>query len=125
MKKISNNFKQQLGAWGERQAEAYLIDHGLELLERNFRTLYGEIDLVMLQEDQLVFVEVKTRSNDAFGLPEESVTERKKEHLLQSAQQYLEDHPDSQLDWRIDVVSIRKKAGNDPVEIVWFENALA
>lgn len=120
-----NNFKQQLGAWGERLAEAYLIDQGLELLERNFRTSYGEIDLVMLQGDQLVFVEVKTRSSDAFGLPEESVTERKKEHLLQAAQQYMEDHPDSQLDWRIDVVSIRKKAGNDPVEIIWFENALA
>lgn len=120
-----NNFKQRFGAWGERQAEAYLVDRGLESLERNYRTEYGEIDLVMRQGDQIVFVEVKTRSNDAFGLPEESVTELKKAHLIQSAQKYMEDHPEILYEWRIDVVSIRGKRGSDPVEIYWIENALA
>jgi len=120
-----NNFRQRLGAWGEHQAEVYLLEHGMELLERNFRTRFGEIDLVMKQVEQLVFVEVKTRSNDKFGMPEESVTPRKQEHLIKAAEQYLMDHPESPSDWRVDVVSVRGKPGANPPEILWFENALA
>lgn len=119
------NFRQRFGAWGERRAEAYLTERGLEVLERNYRTPSGEIDLVMRYDDQIIFVEVKTRSNDAFGMPEESVTEVKKEHLLLAAEKYLDDHPEIQFDWRVDVVSIRGTQGSDQVEIVWFENALA
>lgn len=114
-----------MGAWGERQAEEYLLARGLVLLERNFRTRYGEIDLVMQHGDQLVFVEVKTRSNDKFGLPEQSVTPVKQEHLLLAAQQYLADHPDTPDNWRVDVVAIVGKPGVTPPEILWFENALA
>ncbi len=121
----TNNFRQRFGAWGERQAEAYLLEHGLLLLERNYRTPYGELDLVMSQDGQLVFVEVKTRSNDKFGLPEESITRAKQEHLQMAAQQYLADHPDLTADWRVDVVSIRVRPGKDLPEITWFENALA
>ncbi|MBA4398776.1 MAG: YraN family protein [Chloroflexi bacterium] len=121
----TNNFRQRFGAWGERQAEAYLLEHGLILLDRNYRTPYGELDLVMSQDGQLVFVEVKTRSNDKFGLPEESVTATKKEHLLMASQQYLADHPELPADWRVDVVSIRVRSGRDRPEITWFENALA
>lgn len=121
----TGNFKQRFGAWGEHQAETYLILQGLSLLERNYRTPYGEIDLVMQHGDRIVFVEVKARSSDAFGLPEESVTDRKMEHLVQAAQKYMEDHPECALDWRVDVVSILGKPGKVPPEIVWFENALA
>lgn len=121
----SGNNKQQFGAWGERQAEEYLTRRGLMVLERNFRTPSGEIDLVMRHNDQIVFVEVKTRSSEVFGLPEESVTELKKEHLLLAAQKYMEDHPEVPDEWRVDVVSIIRKRGSDPVEIIWFENALA
>lgn len=119
------NFKQRFGAWGERQAETFLSERGLEILDRNFRTPSGEIDLVMRHDDQIVFVEVKTRSNADFGMPEESITELKKAHLLLAAEKYLADHPEIQSDWRVDVVSIIGKPGRDPVEIVWFENALA
>ncbi len=118
------NFKQRFGAWGERQAESYLIERGLEVLDRNYRTPSGEIDLVMRHGDQVVFVEVKTRSTTDFGMPEESVTETKQEHLLLAAQLYLDDHPELNSDWRVDVVSIISKRGGGPVEIVWFENAL-
>lgn len=114
-----------MGAWGESQAEEYLIAHGLVLIERNFRTRYGEIDLVMQHEDQLVFVEVKTRSNVKFGLPEQSVTPVKQEHLLLAAQQYLADHPDASDNWRVDVVAIVGRPGVTPPEFLWFENALA
>jgi len=123
--KTGNNYRQVLGAWGERQAEAYLLERGLVLVERNYRTAYGEIDLVMQHASQLVFVEVKTRSNIGSNPPEEAVTARKQEHMLLSAQQYLEDHPVADPDWRIDVISIRGRRANRPVEIIWFEDALA
>ena len=121
----TNNYRQRLGAWGELQAENYLLARGLVLLERNFRTRYGEIDLVMQYEGQLVFVEVKTRSNIKFGQPEQSVTPLKQEHLLLAAQQYLVDHQDTTDNWRVDVVAIVGRPGVTPPEILWFENALA
>ncbi|HEY4693260.1 MAG TPA: YraN family protein [Bellilinea sp.] len=121
----ANNYRQRIGAWGERLAEKYLLDRGFELIERNYRTRYGEVDLVMRQADQLVFVEVKTRSNDTFGFPEDSVTPLKQEHLLLAAEQYLDDHPELPENWRVDVVAILGKPGATPPEIVWFENALA
>lgn len=123
--KTKNNYKQVLGAWGERQAEAFLLERGLVLVTRNYRTSYGEIDLVMQNGDQLVFIEVKTRSSINSNPPEEAVTARKQEHMLLSAQQYLEDHPEGNPDWRIDVISIRGRRANRPVEIIWFEDALA
>lgn len=123
--KTGKNYKQVLGAWGERQAEAFLMERGLVLVTRNYRTPYGEIDLVMQSGDQLVFIEVKTRSSINSNPPEEAVTARKQEHMLLSAQQYLEDHPDANPDWRIDVISIRGRRANRPVEIMWFEDALA
>jgi len=119
------NYRQMLGAWGEHQAEAYLLERGLILLERNYRTPYGEIDLVMKQGEQLVFVEVKTRLKVDSNPPEEAVTPRKQEHMLLSAQQYLEYNPEFTADWRIDVVSIRGRRANQPVEVTWFEDALA
>ena len=121
----ANNYRQRIGAWGERLAEKYLLDRGFELIERNYRTRYGEVDLVMRQADLLVFVEVKTRSNDTFGFPEDSVTPLKQEHLLLAAEQYLDDHPELPENWRVDVVAILGKPGATPPEIVWFENALA
>lgn len=121
----ANNYRQRIGAWGERLAEKYLLDRGFALIERNYRTRYGEVDLVMRHSDQIVFVEVKTRSNNTFGFPEDSVTPLKQEHLLLAAEQYLEDHPELPDNWRVDVVAILGRPGATPPEIVWFENALA
>ena len=121
----TNNYRQRIGAWGELQAEGYLLERGMELIQRNYRTRYGEIDLVMKQGDLLVFVEVKTRSDNRFGPPEQSVTPEKQEHLLLAAEQYLDEHPDSPVEWRVDVVAVIGKPGSAPVEIIWFENALA
>ncbi len=121
----TNNYRQRIGAWGERQAENYLLERGMELIQRNYRTRYGEIDLVMKHADTLVFVEVKTRSDNRFGPPEQSVTPDKQEHLLLAAEQYVDEHPDLPVDWRVDVVAVIGKPGSTPVEIIWFENALA
>lgn len=116
--------RQALGRWGEAQAAEYLGRQGYLVLERNVRTAYGEIDLVARQGAVLVFVEVKTRSSTAFGLPEASVTPRKQAHMLAAAQAYLQAHPDLQGDWRVDVVAIQRRRGGQIPEIAHFENAL-
>jgi len=97
--------RQRLGKWGEEQAAVFLIKKGYELVEKNWRSRPGEIDLVMRDNDTLVFVEVKTRSGKAFGYPEESITENKIAVLLEACQKYI-DEKEFNLDWRIDIISI-------------------
>ena len=116
--------RQELGRWGESLAANFLVQKGYAILERNMRTPYAEIDLLARQQDTLVFVEVKTRSGDAFGLPEEAVTTRKREHLIASAQAYLQKYPDPNCEWRIDVIAIRKFTSQKSPEIIHFENAI-
>ena len=116
--------RQALGQWGESLAAEHLADLGYEILARNVRTPYGEIDLLARQDDQLVFVEVKTRSNRAYGDPETSITEKKRAHLIAAAQAYLQTHPAPNTDWRIDVIAIRKRPAGQAPEIVHFENAI-
>lgn len=108
--------KQQVGRWGENVAAYYLEKKGYQIMARNVRTPRGEIDLVVSQNAPgtgcLVFVEVKTRTNDHFGLPEEAVDARKLEHLFLAAEAYLQDHPEwSGCDWRIDVIAIQGRPG--------------
>ncbi len=79
---------------------------GYEIVERNYRCPAGEIDLVARQAGRWVFVEVRTRRGGRFGTPEESVTTRKRAHMIASAQHYLQAHAASEADWRIDAVAI-------------------
>jgi putative endonuclease len=120
---LTANRRQTLGRWGEALAADTLEQQGYVLLERNARTPYGELDLVMRQGQTIVLVEVKTRSMPTFGLPEESITRRKQEHLLRAAQHYLQSHPELGGDWRVDVIAIRR-ALDGPPEVVHFENIL-
>jgi putative endonuclease len=115
--------RQNLGKWGEALAADHLRRQGYVLLERNARTPYGELDLVMRQGEAIVFVEVKTRASRAYGLPEESITPRKQEHLLNAARAYLQSHAELSGDWRVDVIAIRKMPDHPP-EVVHFENVL-
>jgi putative endonuclease len=127
--------KQALGRWGEARAAEYLIARGYAILERNARTPYGEIDLVARLDGSrssdprkpaptTVFVEVKTRSSKTFGFPEESVTPRKQAHLLAAAQSYIQEHPQLEGDWRIDVIAIQRYPSKTQPTITHFENAV-
>ncbi|MEN4013412.1 MAG: YraN family protein [Bellilinea sp.] len=117
--------RQKFGAWGESIAAAFIKNRGYILLGRNVRTPYGEVDLVASLGDTIIFFEVKTRSNDEYGLPEEAVNQRKLEHLINAAQHYLEEERLSEHNWRIDVIAIRGIAGQVDPEIKWFENVSA
>ena len=98
--------RSRLGALGETVAAAHLEAQGLNVVDCNFRTRYGEVDLIAEDSGTLVFVEVKTRRSLAFGAPEESVTPRKRARLAKVAAAYLQLHGLEQRDWRIDVVGV-------------------
>jgi putative endonuclease len=116
--------KRSVGLKGEDLAAEYLAGKGYAILERNVRTHYGEIDLVMMDGDTLVFVEVKTRTSRKYGYPEDAITNQKKIHLLDSAQEYLQVHPEFYRDWRIDVLAIEITADQSSPRITHFENAV-
>ena len=117
------NQKRALGSWGEQRAAEYLQERGYQIVARNVRGEYGEIDLLARQGAVLVFVEVKARSSAQFGHPEEAITPLKQQHLVDSALDYLQAHPDLDGDWRVDVISVRRMKNGRP-EILHFENAL-
>lgn len=95
-----------LGQWGEEQAAQYLCQQGLKILERNFRTPVGEIDIIARTKKELLFVEVKTRRSTSFGLPQEAVGVRKQRQIIRAAQWYLNQEKAGKLQPRFDVVAI-------------------
>ena len=80
--------KKVLGRKGEQLVEAYLKKQGCTILKRNYRTPFGEADLVVQDGDEIAFVEVKTRESFAFGMPAEAVNKRKQERYRKIAQFY-------------------------------------
>ena len=118
-------YRQRIGQWGEEIAQNYLVGKGLFLITANLRTRYGEIDLVMKEGKTIVFVEVKTRTNSKYGLPEGSITRQKQLHIKQSAEFLMQEHSDWGENWRIDVLAISGRPGDLTLEILWFENAVA
>src|SRR5512141_3150179 len=103
---------QTIGKWGEGAVAAYLKERGYEIMARNARTPYGEIDIVAKQADITIFVEVKTRTSKKMGLPEESVNSRKQAHMLACAEHYAAENAIDH--WQIDVVAVEGRAGLIP-----------
>ncbi|GIT48460.1 MAG: YraN family protein [Arenicellales bacterium] len=108
--------------WSEDIAAEFLQRQGLELLVTNYRNRTGEIDLIMVDDQTLVFVEVKQRRDSQFGRPEESVGMAKQAKLRRTAASYLQRHDRSQ-SWpcRFDVVAI---TGSPHAPVCrWIQNA--
>ncbi len=112
---------QRVGQWGEDAVAAYLAERGYEVVARNARTPYGEIDIVARQTDIVIFIEVKTRTSNKMGLPEDSVNARKQAHMLACAEHYAAEKAIDH--WQIDVVAVEGKVGSKPM-ITHFENAI-
>ena len=98
--------RQRLGKSGEELARHRLEASGYSILEANYRAKAGEIDLVAEKDDTLVFVEVRTRMGTAVGAPEESLTSRKRVHLVDAAREYLQTNDAESREWRIDLVAV-------------------
>ncbi|MDP2775741.1 MAG: YraN family protein [Nocardioides sp.] len=99
--------KQAVGAYGEAVAARHLAEKGLRVLERNWRCDEGEIDLVLRDGDVLVVCEVKTRTSDACGSPNEAVTQDKLDRLRRLAHRWTGDHGVLPAETRIDLVAVR------------------
>jgi putative endonuclease len=104
-----------LGRDGEDLAVRYLLDRGMEVVERNWRCEHGEIDVVAVDGDYLVVCEVKTRRSLAFGEPVEAVTRAKAARLRRLAAAYVRGHETGSARMRIDVLGILFRPGEPPV----------
>lgn len=112
---------QRVGKWGEDTVAAYLMGRGYQIVTRNARTPYGEIDIVAKQDDITVFIEVKTLTLSKTFFPEHNVTPRKREHMLAAGQYYAAENAIDH--WQIDVIAVEGKVGLIP-KITHFENAI-
>lgn len=102
--------KRQIGSEQEYIAEQYLIKNGYIILERNFNTRTGEIDMIAKDREYLVFIEVKYRSSTAYGYPEEAITSTKKQKIIKTARYYMQLKGISQdVPCRFDVIVILKE----------------
>lgn len=99
-----------LGRWGEAEAAKYLRRRGYQVLAANYRTRFGEIDLIASKGGYLVFVEVKLRKDDSHGAAMEFVDARKQHRLKTTASIYLAQH-ETQLQPRFDVIEIYAPKG--------------
>ena len=95
-----------LGILGEDLVARHLSSAGCRILHRRWRTSHGEIDLVAEDRGEVVFVEVKTRRGDGYGMPEDAVTARKRAHLRAVAYAYLAAHGMERRPFRIDVAAV-------------------
>lgn len=107
------------GSDAEKIAIAFLQRQQLVLLAQNYRCRFGEIDLIMRDHDTLVFIEVRMRSNDAFGGAAASITPAKQAKLLRNARHYLS-AINSEPPCRFDALLL---SGNDGHKIEWIKNA--
>jgi putative endonuclease len=112
---------QRIGRWGEETVAAYLLQRGYEILARNARTPYGEIDIIARQGDITIFIEVKTLRSSRNFFPEQNVTARKLAHMLACAEHYAAENAIEH--WQIDVIAVEGKMGLEP-RITHFENAI-
>lgn len=106
--------RKETGAMGEQAAADYLLEKGYELLARNWHCRWGELDLVARKEDILAFVEVKTRKPGAMVSPLEAVNRTKQRKLIRSAQAYLMELGETELQPRFDVAAVTVFPGELP-----------
>lgn len=98
--------KNIIGQWGETVAVNYLLDNGYEILERNFHSRFGEIDIIARKQNIICFVEVKTRKNIFFGFPAEFVNFNKQDKIIKTAEFYLENNFVVNNSYRFDIIEI-------------------
>jgi putative endonuclease len=123
VRKRPTSLSYQRGQTGEKLAEEYLHSLGLKTILNNFRSPSGEIDIVMQDGDQIVFVEVKLRSSNDFGTPEQTLSESQIKRIAETALYYISEKIGKETDCRLDVVAISRDEG-DVFKIVHYPDAV-
>ncbi|MFH0986008.1 MAG: YraN family protein [Candidatus Omnitrophota bacterium] len=107
-------FRISLGDRGETAACNFLKEKGYEILEKNYRCKLGEIDVIARRAGRLAFIEIKTRTSDRFGMPQEAVGLRKQEKIFKIAAWYLKEKRLERTPVAFDVVAVLWKEGQGP-----------
>lgn len=111
MKRTGDRSAREEGKIGEEAAVLFLTQEGYEIVERNYYFRRGEIDIIAMEKETLVFVEVKSRRSERFGEPQESVTPKKQELLRRTAEGYVAERNITDRECRFDVVAVMFRDG--------------
>ena len=111
----------EIGKKGEDIAVNFLIENGYAILCRNWKCQNAEIDIIASTGEFLVFVEVKTRSSDMWGLPEDAVSKQKMSQIIKGASLYIEENEVGDLEPRFDIISI--VLDSKPINIEHIDDA--
>ena len=125
---------QQLGAWAEQRAAQVMQQQGFQLLASNYHSRYGELDLILVRDQELVFVEVKARALTRYAQAIESVSRAKQGKMLKTAMCFIEKNPQfAHYYYRFDVIcfdfkqqfakTIQHDFSQYPYDLEWIENA--
>ncbi|OGS22481.1 MAG: YraN family protein [Elusimicrobia bacterium RIFOXYA2_FULL_39_19] len=106
--------RKEFGNIGEQKAAEYLLKNGYKILENNFKTRYGEVDIIAEDKKDVVFIEVKNRSSMNYGLPQEAIDRRKQLKIAKTALMYLKSKNLINKNMRFDVVAIT----NEKIELI-------
>ena len=117
------NFNLQTGQIGEELAAEFLGKKGYKVIERNFRTRFGEIDLIVKKDKVLIFVEVKCSASD-YRKPEWQISKRKIQQVKKMSHVYLATHKIRYTNLRIDAICITLKGDNQLLKIQHYKNPL-
>lgn len=104
VEKMNNNIEK--GAKGELIAKTYLVSKGFKILETNYRNNIGEIDIIALDKNILVFIEVKTRTNINYGYPFEAVNSRKQRKIINCSYVYIKNKMLTDYQLRYDIIEV-------------------
>jgi len=107
-----------VGKRGEELAAAYLAKAGYRIMERNYRCIFGEIDIVAEEGDSIVFVEVKSRRSKAYGDPQLAVGARKQKKISMVALNYIEEKQKHSRNARFDVVAVKLLPTGTTIELI-------
>jgi putative endonuclease len=121
----NNQTTKECGDISEELAKHYLEQAGLYFITGNFHSRQGEIDLIMKDQQTLVFIEVKYRKNSAFGGAISAIPYKKQQKIRQCAKFYLQQHElnEYNTDCRFDVMALQGKQNEHDIEITWLKNA--
>ena len=120
-----SNSRIQLGARGEGLAREYLKAKGYEIVATNFRCQWGEADIIARDGACLVFIEVRTRRGlGLYGTPEESISNRKRDKLVATAETYIQGCSPLPEEWRIDFIAVRLDTLGTTEQVEHIQNAI-
>ncbi|MDZ7798932.1 MAG: YraN family protein [Patescibacteria group bacterium] len=103
---MKKNYQKEIGEKGEKLAKNYLEKNNYQIIETNYHSRHGEIDIICQKDEWYVFVEVKTRTNYSFGRPEESINDKKLENFKNTIEKYIIENNLNDKKWRVEVLAI-------------------